>query len=253
MPALLFSAGSSVVLDTHAGDMFDDPKHRRLAFRWLAPLATPLDSFQYMHGEDTVFANDFVACNDVHDFKPTHVSVLLNSELATPLLLAFTTRRKGKNKQSRAQRKRKDREDKHPSTVPGARAGLAWNDDILRQKGKHVVISCEIPVATEPREEATTSETLKVMLGTIWKFRIDGYYEVVSTTFNACVHSGSHWMPHATRLAQIAIFRDVVPTHVRMIPSHWVHFWNLSRSLTSMYGSIWLPPMWMPTCRSICI
>jgi len=112
-----------------------------------------------MHGEDTVFANDFVACNDVHDFKPTQVSVLLNSELATPLLLAFTTRRKGKNKQSRAQRKRKDREDKHPSTVPGARAGLAWNDDILRQKGKHVVISCEIPVATEPCEEATTSET----------------------------------------------------------------------------------------------
>jgi hypothetical protein len=153
MPALLFSAGSNAVLESVHGSVFNDHVSRRLVFRWIAPLPEPVDSFKFVHGEDIVFSNDFVACKDVHDFKPKPVSVLLDPNLATPQLLAFSTRRHGKNKQSRAQRKRKAKAVSNANTgsatnsnsIPGARAGLAWDDSVLRQKGKRVVISCEVP------------------------------------------------------------------------------------------------------------
>jgi hypothetical protein len=82
MPALLFSAGSNAVLESVHGSVFNDPVSRRLVFRWIAPLPEPVDSFKFVHGEDIVFSNDFVACKDVHDFKPKPVSVLLDPDLA---------------------------------------------------------------------------------------------------------------------------------------------------------------------------
>jgi len=155
MPALLFSAGSNAIVQPVCDSLLDDPKPHRLVFQWMAPLPAPTSTFTYMHGEDIVFSNDFVTCNDVHDYNPKPVSVLLNSELATPHLLAFasSTRRKGKNKQSRAQRKRKARAVSSatasvhtcPSFVPGSRAGLVWDDAALNTQGTRSIITCEVP------------------------------------------------------------------------------------------------------------
>jgi transposase InsO family protein len=165
MLAPLFSAGSNGVLQAIQGYTCDDPVSQRLVFQWIAPLPEPVNSFQFMYGKDTVFSNDFVAGQDVHDFRPKPVSVLLDPNLATPQLLAFSTR-KGKNKQSRAQRKRKARAASKASngsatntrSIPGARAGLAWDESVLRQKGERVIITCEAPCGSNTQEAAPAQE-----------------------------------------------------------------------------------------------